>query len=445
MTERRFSAMIRAVREGCQGSRTPLPGRALRVLPSVSMTIAISLPRLKSHIEALSRFGRNPDGQGITRSCWSPAHEDARRWLLGKMKEAGLETRVDPAGNTFGRLGAGGPTVMTGSHIDTVPQGGPLDGALGVLAGLECLQAVKEAGRATRLPLTVAAWSDEEGRYGSLFGSRAFTGRLDVAAIPKMAAADGERLVDAMARAGYNALDAPKAKCDPGALSAYVELHIEQGPHLDAARIPIGLVEGIVGIRRHRLTWIGEPDHAGTTPMAWRKDAFLGAAEYALKARAHIVKKGSGRSVTNFGRIELQPGVSNIVPARALLLQEMRELDARILARLDRECLALARAIARRRGLKVAVEPLSRTEPARCAPQVMQAVAAACDTLKLKYKRMPSGAGHDAQNLATVTRAGMLFIPSKGGRSHRPDEMSDWKAIERGGNALLQTLLHLAG
>jgi N-carbamoyl-L-amino-acid hydrolase len=409
------------------------------------MRLAISLPRLKSHIETLSRFGRNPDGQGITRSCWSPAHEEARAWLLARMKDAGLTTRVDSAGNVFGRLGGAGPTVMTGSHIDTVPQGGPLDGALGVLAGLECLQAIHASGQPTRLPLTVAAWSDEEGRYGSLFGSRAFTGKLDPKAIPELRAADGERLVDAMARAGFDALEAPKAKCDPRSLAAYVELHIEQGPHLEAARIPIGVVEGIVGIRRHRLTFIGEPDHAGTTPMAWRKDAFLGAAEYALKAREHIVRKGSGRSVTNFGRIELAPGVSNIVPARALLLQEIRELDAKVLARLERECLALARTIARRRGLRVAVEPLSRTEPARCAPRVMDAVVAACQRLKLGVKRMPSGAGHDAQNLASVTEAGMLFIPSRGGRSHRPDEMSDWKAIERGTNVLLHTLLRLAG
>jgi N-carbamoyl-L-amino-acid hydrolase len=408
------------------------------------MAITVSLPRLKSHIEALSRFGKNPDGQGITRSCWSPAHEQARAWLLGRMKEAGLTTRVDPAGNTFGRLGGDGPTVMTGSHIDTVPQGGPLDGALGVLAGLECLHAIKEAGIETRLPLTVAAWSDEEGRYGSLFGSRAFTGRLDPKAIVSLQAADGERLVDAMTLAGFDALEVPKAKCDPRTLSAYVELHIEQGPHLEAARIPIGLVEGIVGIRRNRLTFIGEPDHAGTTPMAWRKDAFLAAAEYALKAREHIVKKGSGKSVTNFGRIELAPGVSNIVPARAVLLQEMRELDARVLARLDRECLALARSVVRRRGLRVKVESLSRTEPARCAARVMKAVESACGALGLGCKRMPSGAGHDAQNLARITEAGMLFIPSKGGRSHRPDEMSDWKAIERGANALLLTLLELA-
>jgi beta-ureidopropionase / N-carbamoyl-L-amino-acid hydrolase len=409
------------------------------------MRIAISLARLTSNIEALARFGRNPDGQGITRSCWSPAHEAARAWLLGKMTEAGLGTRVDPAGNTFGRLGDEGPTVMTGSHIDTVPQGGPLDGALGVLAGLECLQTVKEAGLRTRLPLTVAAWSDEEGRYGSLFGSRVFTGKLEREAIPGLQAADGERLVDAMTRAGFNPLEAWRARCDPATLSAYVELHIEQGPHLETARIPIGVVEGIVGIRRNRLTFIGEPDHAGTTPMPRRKDAFLGAADYALGARKHVVGKGSGRSVTNFGRIELFPGVSNIVPARAVLLQEMRELDAKILARLDRECLALARAVARRRGLRVEVTTLSRTEPARCAPRVLAAVERASQRLRLKTRRMPSGAGHDAQNLAAITQAGMLFIPSKGGRSHRPDEMSDGKAIERGANVLLHTLLELAG
>jgi N-carbamoyl-L-amino-acid hydrolase len=334
---------------------------------------------------------------------------------------------------------------MTGSHIDTVPHGGPLDGALGVLAGLECLQTIAAAGIRTRAPLEVAAWSDEEGRYGSLFGSRAFTGRLDATAIPDLRAVDGERLVGAMARAGLNALDAPRARCDPRTLSAYVELHIEQGPHLEAGRVPIGVVEGIVGIRRNRLTFIGEPDHAGTTPMARRKDAFLAAADYALRAREHIVRKGSGRSVTNFGRIELTPGVSNIVPARAMLMQEMRELDARVLARLDRECLALARAVAKRRGLRVAVEPLSRTRPARCHPRVLAAVERACRALRLESRRMPSGAGHDAQNLASVTPAGMLFIPSRGGRSHRPDEMSDWRAIQRGANVLLHTLLELAG
>ena len=432
MTERQFIAMIRAAREGCQERIRgwfSLRKRCGILRPAMAAPLVISLPRLRTHLEALSRFGRSSDGRGITRSCWGPAHEEARAWLLGRMKEAGLSTWVDEAGNTFGRLG----------------NGGPLDGALGVLAGLECLQTIHESGARTRLPLMVAAWSDEEGRYAGLFGSRAFAGKLDVKQIPHLRAADGERLVDAMARAGFNPYDAPKARCNPKTLSAYVELHIEQGPHLEAAKIPIGVVEGIVGNRRNWVTFTGQADHAGTTPMAWRRDAFMAAAEFALRARRLIVAKGSGRSVTNFGRAEVGPGVSNIVPDRCVLLHEMRELDPRVLVRLERQCLALARSVAKKWKLKVTVDPISKSQPARCAPRVMRAVEAAAAGLKLKVKRMPSGAGHDAQNLALVTDSGMLFIPSQGGRSHRPDETSDWRAIERGANTLLHTLLGLAG
>ncbi|MBI4608630.1 MAG: Zn-dependent hydrolase [Candidatus Rokubacteria bacterium] len=411
--------------------------------------LAISIARLRADIEALAGFGRTSSG-GVTRPAWSPAHEEARAWLLGRMREAGLTTWIDPAGNTFGSSASGGAAdspdlgVLTGSHIDSVPDGGILDGALGVLAGLECLRTVREARPELARPLTLVAWSDEEGRYGSLFGSKAFTGKLDPAQLPALAAPDGERLVDAMARAGFNALDAPRAARDPKSVAGYVELHIEQGPHLEALGIPIGVVTGIVGITRNRIVFVGEPDHAGTTPMERRKDSFLAAADYALKAREVVVKRGSGRSVTNFGVVEVRPGVPNIVPARTSLLQEMRELDAAILERVERRCISLARRIARRRGITVEVLPVSRNEAAQCAPRVRAAVESACRALGLAFQRMPSGAGHDAQNLATVTEAGMIFIPSKGGRSHRPDEASDWEDIERGANVLLHTLLALA-
>ena len=410
--------------------------------------VAISLPRLRARIEGLARFGALPGG-GVTRSAWSPPHEDARAWLLEEMRTAGLEPWVDGAGNVFGGLGirtfdAARPAVLTGSHIDTVPEGGILDGALGVLAGLEALHVVRESGAAHARPLAVAAWSDEEGRYASLFGSRAFCGKLEIARLPEMAAADGERLVDAMARAGFDARRAPEAQAPPGACAAYVELHIEQGPRLEEAGVPIGVVEAIVGVRRTRVIFTGQADHAGTTPMERRRDGFLAAAEFALGARDHVVKRGSGRSVTNFGVVHVHPGVSNIVPARGELVHEMREPDPAVLDRLARQCVSLAKRVAKRRQVQVEFRPLSATAPAPCAPRVQATIETAAAGLGLATQRLYSAAGHDAQNLAAVTDAGMIFIPSKGGRSHRVDEMSDWDAIERGANVLLHTLIALA-
>src|SRR5881296_2483111 len=381
--------------------------------------------------------------------CWSPPHEEARAWLLGELKAAGLAAWVDPAGNVFGalgadRIGAAAPVVLTGSHIDTVPEGGILDGALGVIAGLECVQAIREAGARVARPLAVAAWSDEEGRYGSLFGSRAFCGRLDAAAIGTMAAVDGDRLVDAMARAGFDARRAPEAIAPRGSVAAYVELHIEQGPRLEEAGIPIGVVEAIVGVRRSRVTFLGQADHAGTTPMERRRDAFLAAADYALRVREHVVTRGSKASVTNFGVVHVHPGASNIVPGRAELVHEMRDPDVAVLERLAAETASLAREVAGRHQVGVDIQPMSATIPAPCSPRIQAVIEKVCATLGLATRRLYSAAGHDAQNLARVTDSGMIFIPSLGGRSHRVDEMSDWQAIERGANALLHTLLALA-
>src|SRR5215813_13000799 len=347
--------------------------------------ISISLPRLTSRINTLARFGALPGG-GVTRMCWSPPHEEARAWLLGEMRAAGLETWVDPAGNIFGAIGVRAirpetPVVLTGSHIDTVPEGGILDGALGVLAGLECLHAIKESRTSHAKPLVVAAWSDEEGRYGSLFGSRAFCGMLEGARIDEMAAVDGVRLVDAMARAGFDAHRATEAKAPAGAVGAYVELHIEQGPRLEEAGIPIGVVEAIVGVRRSRVIFLGQADHAGTTPMERRRDAFLAAAEFALKAREHVVSRGSSVSVTNIGVVRVHPGASNIVPGRAELLHEMRDPDPAVLERLAKECAALAERVAAERQLRVEIRPLSATTPAQCSARVQATIETACAKL----------------------------------------------------------------
>lgn len=406
--------------------------------------LAITLARLREDLETLAQIGRSPSG-GISRPAWSPPHEEARAWLVGRLRDAGLAPSVDATGNIFGRLGDGGPAVMTGSHIDTVPDGGPFDGALGVLAALECLRTIREAGVPLARPLEVAAFTDEEGRYHGFFGSRAMTGQLDPALIPRLTDPTGDRLEEAMTRVGFDPRKVATAARDPRGIAAYVELHIEQGPWLEAEGIPIGVVEAVVGIRRMRLTFVGSPDHAGTTPMERRRDSFFTAAEYAVKTRDLVVKRGGGRSVTTIGVVEVRPGVPNIVPARTALLQEFRDPDPTVVDRLARETIALARRVARRRGLEVSIEELFRADPVRLSPRVQAAVEAAAAELGLPTKRMPSGAGHDAQILAAVTEAGMIFIPSQGGRSHRPDEWSDWGAIEQGANVLLHTLLRLAG
>ena len=405
--------------------------------------LRIDLGRLRQDIEALSTIGRDPTG-GISRPAWSPAHEEARAWLLGRLREAGLATRVDPAGNVFGQLGEGSPVVMTGSHIDTVPRGGPLDGALGVLAGLECLRTVAASGRRLARPLEVAAFTDEEGRFYGFFGSRALTGSLDRALAERLADPTGLPLPEAMRRAGFDLAAAPTARRDPGEIAAYVELHIEQGPWLETEDVPIGVVEGIVGIRRFRLTFVGQPDHAGTTPMDRRKDAFLTAAEYATKSRELVVRSGEGRAVTTIGVVEVRPGVPNIVPERATLLQELRDSDPALLERLASRTLQAARRVARQRGLVLEVEHLMRADPVRMSPRIQATIETTAKELGLGTRRMPSGAGHDAQILAAVTDAGMIFVPSQGGRSHRPDEWTDWPALERGANMLLGSLLRLA-
>jgi N-carbamoyl-L-amino-acid hydrolase len=405
--------------------------------------------RLDSRLRALAGFGALPGG-GVSRAAWSPAHEAARAWLVAEIRSAGLEAWIDPAGNTFGGLGARSfqadhPVIVTGSHIDTVPEGGTLDGALGVIAGLECLQTVREAGIRPARPLAVAAWSDEEGRYGSLFGSRAFAGNLDVARLPDLASLDGDRLVDAMRRAGFDALHAPEARAPAGSVAAYVELHIEQGARLEEAGLHIGIVDRIVGVRRARIVFSGQADHAGTTPMERRRDAFLAAADFALQARALITRDGSPVTVSNIGHVAVHPGAANVVPGRTELIHEMRDPDPGVLARLTPAVEALATAVASTRGIGVEIRPLSATAPTSFAERVMAAAETACGRLGLKAQRLYSAAGHDAQNLARITDAGMIFIPSKGGRSHRVDETSEAVDIERGANVLLHTLLALAG
>lgn len=406
--------------------------------------LAINLERLRQDVEELATIGRTPS-RGVSRPVFSEAHERARAWLLDRMAKAGLAGRVDSAGNTIGRLGGSGPCVMAGSHIDSVPDGGPLDGALGVLAALECTRTIQASGVSLRSPIEVTAFADEEGRFLGFLGSKAMVGQLRPDEVARAKDPTGFSLVEAMRKAGFDPDRAHEAARDTREVMAYVELHIEQGPVLDTIGIPIGIVQVIVGIKRLEVRFLGQADHAGTTPMDVRKDSFLGAAEYALKARDTLLKKGTPLTRNTFGIVEVKPKVANIVPSETMLLHEIRDVSPEVLGRLAKGARSLAKRVAKRRGLGAAVEEVFSHEPVALSQKVQEIIASVCRELDLPAHPMPSGAGHDAQIMAGATDAGMIFIPSHGGRSHRPDEWSDWPAIERGGNVLLHTLLKLAG
>ena len=405
--------------------------------------LRINFARLKQDLEELGSIGRTPQG-GVSRPSFSDADMQARRWLMDRITAAGMEARVDAAGNIFGRWQTGSPVVLAGSHIDSVPNGGRFDGALGVLTGLECLRRIKEEGTRLRHPLELVAFTDEEGAFGGFFGSYAFTGVLKAEDIPKARDSTGLRIADAMGRHGLDAMRAPTARRDFGQIRAYVELHIEQGPVLEARRIPIGVVDAIVGIHRYGITFRGRADHAGPTPMRDRKDALLGASDLALKGRDLAITAGSPASRITVGVVQLNPGVANIVPAEAYLTYEIREQSAELLRLLAEKSQGLAMDIARAWGLEVSIETILQIDPVPLAEEVKAAIAAAAQEVGLPHLRLPAMAGHDAQVVGRVAPAGMIFVPSQDGRSHSPLEFTADEDVERGANVLLLTLLKLA-
>ncbi len=400
--------------------------------------------RLKRDLEELGAIGRTAEG-GVSRPSWSEADMQARRWLQERIRAAGLEPRVDAAGNIFGRWQPGGPVVLVGSHLDSVPNGGVFDGALGVLAGLECLRRIKEQATQLRHPLELVAFTDEEGAFGGFFGSYAFTGVLKREDIPNLKDAAGLRIVDAMAQRGMDAMTATEAFRSPQDIRAYVELHIEQGPVLESHRVPIGVVDAIVGIRRFGITFRGRADHAGTTPMADRRDALLGATDLVQQGRELVVTHGTPASRLTVGVLKVKPGAANIVPAEVYLTYELREVSAEMLRSLADRSRALIADVASAWGLTASVETILDVEPVPLADEIKASIVTAVKQLGYTHMRLPAMAGHDAQVVGRVAKAGMIFVPSKDGRSHSPAEFTSDEDVERGANVLLLTLLNLAG
>ncbi len=409
------------------------------------VTLRINAERLRADIEALASIGRSPAG-GISRTSFGPADALAREWYLARCAEAGLTVDVDGLGNMVVRAPSdtGRPApVCSGSHIDTVPNGGRLDGALGSLAALEALRRISETGIELAHPVRALVFSDEEGNYGHLLGSAGLRHGYGRKQLEELSGRDGDRLVDALVAAGYDLDEATRTRVEAGSIHAFVELHIEQGPIMEERGTEIGVVTSIVGLAGARVEFIGSADHAGTTPLTRRKDALLAASEF-LQLLPGIAHDISEAAVVTCGMISVDPASQNVVPGVAHLTLDFRDPDWDRLQQLAAAFEQAARDVARRRGLHASWRPDSMVEPVPLHPEVRAAIAAAADGLGLSRMDIPSGAGHDSQNMAWLAPTAMIFVPSINGKSHCPEEDTSWHDIENGANALLATLLALA-
>jgi len=394
--------------------------------------------RLLALMKALARFGDTGDG-GVHRLAYSEEDRQAREWLAAKMEEAGLEVRIDTAGNLIGRRPGVEdlPPILLGSHIDTVPRGGAYDGSLGSLAALEVAWTLEDRGLPTRHPLEVVIFQNEE---GGLVGSEALAGELDPEALERVSQS-GKTLGEGIAFLGGDPERLKEAAREPGDIAAYLELHIEQGAVLEQAGLDIGVVEGIVGIDWWDVTVDGAANHAGTTPMDQRQDALLAAARF-IHAVHRVVTAEPGPQVGTVGRIEAEPGAPNVIAGHVELSLELRDLDAAVIDRLYGRIRTEAEGIAAATGTELTFEDQELgIEPAPTDERIRHAVEQAAEVLGLTSRRMPSGAGHDAQSLAALGPVGMIFIPSVGGISHSPEEYSKPQDVVNGANVLLGTLL----
>lgn len=406
------------------------------------MDIRIDNERLKRDLEELGRIGRDEHG-GVSRPSFSAADLEARGWLKKKIEEAGLCYRQDGAGNQFGRLECAGKTIMAGSHIDTVPNGGMFDGAAGVLAALEAARRIVEEKAPLTKALEIASFTDEEGNLvGDFLGSRAFMGLVDESAVRNGRTSFGVLFSDILKRTGFTAEGILGAHKDRPELEAYVELHIEQGPVLEDEGVSIGIVERIAGKHYRQCAYVGESGHSGTTPLELRHDAFLGLADFALRATQLVATKYYG-SVLTVGKAALHPGSFSVIPGRADFTLEFRSSSPEAMAAIEKDVFALAEDIAATRGLTFISKLVDQTAPVTVAPRIVSLIAEECRSLGYPSMKMTSGAGHDAQIIAGACDSGLIFIPSPDGISHSPAERVDWGDLEKGANVLLRTLLSL--
>jgi N-carbamoyl-L-amino-acid hydrolase len=393
--------------------------------------------RLNRQLSELSAFGRTPSG--TNRVAYTEADLAGRDYVTGLMREAGLAVRVDTAGNIIGRREArenGLPVLLFGSHIDSVTDGGNYDGDVGAIGAIEVARTLRENRVTTRHPIEVVIFQNEE---GGTVGSRLMTAGMSEAELDRVARS-GKTIREGIALLGGNVSRLAEARRKPGDLHCYFELHIEQGGYLDEAGIPIGVVEGIVGLRWFEVTIDGMANHAGTTPMDRRQDAMLAAAKLTVMVN-EVVRSMPGRQVGTVGRLITTPGTVNIIPGRVVLTIDLRDLSTEKLRLLTTRFREEGRRIATQTGTTVEFREMSTNEPALADPRLKQIIAESARALGLRTLDLPSAAGHDAQEIARIAPVGMIFTPSVGGISHSPREFTRPEHVVSGANVLLHSVL----
>ena len=405
---------------------------------SLQTDVRVNGDRVNAHLTALAEFGKNPQG-GVSRVAYSDADRAARTAVMDWMRAAKLEPKVDFAGNIIGRRAgtdASLKPIVFGSHIDSVPEGGNYDGDVGSMSAIEVAQTLAEHNISNRHALEVAIWQNEE---GGLYGSRALSGQL-VSSELKNVSSSGKTIEQGIRFLGGDPTKLDQVKRRKGDIAAYFELHIEQGGILDANKIDIGVVEGIVGIKQWEVTVTGFANHAGTTPMDQRHDALLAASRF-VEMVNRVVRSTPGRQVGTVGRIQAFPGAPNVIPGKVVCTLELRDLDDAKVDSMYAQIEAEATKIGAENGTQFAYSELHVNAAAPSDPRMRAIITDAAKGLGLSTRAMPSGAGHDAQAMALLGPMGMIFVPSVGGISHSPKEFSRPKDIVNGANVLLRTVL----
>ena len=409
--------------------------------------MAVDIARIRRDIEAIAAFGALPGG-GVTRLAFSPEDLAARRYLAAAMESAALAVKADAFGNMRGRREGKEdlPPVLVGSHLDTVPSGGNYDGVVGVVGALEVMRALQDEGVVTRRPIEMINFSCEESsRFGvGTLGSKAMVGKLLPPDLDRLVDKNGVSLREALAAAGYDPDGLGTVRAAPGSIHAFLELHIEQGPVLEAEGQTIGIVSSIAAPTRFKVRIKGRADHSGTTPMRLRRDALAGASELVLGLERIAACEAGETTVGTVGYAIVKPGAMNVVPGEVELGVDIRDIDRTGKDAAVSRFKALLNAVAARRNLVIDAQLLGDEEPVPLSPRIIACLTELAGASKMAFRVMPSGAGHDAMYMAGITDAGMIFVPSAGGISHNIAEATRLEDIAQGAELLLKAVRRLA-